>query len=73
MKFIIKSTPAGYHVNQVARNGEVLNSSEVLNSHASAKKNIKSVYKGLGATKKIKVVDIPSNADYFIENNQFSK
>lgn len=44
-----------YHVNQVARNGEVLNTTETLSSVDDCLKNIKSVCKGLGATKKIKI------------------
>ncbi len=69
-RFEIDQTDAGYHVRTRAKNGEVLNSSEVLTSHENAVKNIKAVYEGMQCNVAIEVIDFSVALRGFIENGK---
>lgn len=64
-----------FYVLQVAPNGRKLNASETLTKRSGAMNNIRSVYKGLGGTKKVKIIDftVPGEKVYFIENGKITK
>lgn len=57
MIHINKSTDNKFYVTVIAKNGEVLNTSETLNSKQAAWKNIKSLYMEMGSAYPIFVTD----------------
>lgn len=66
MRFEIHKSGKRCYVLQVARNGEILNTSETFNEYSSALKNIKSVYNGFNSLYRIKKVDLVNQRFNFL-------